>query len=282
MTPTEAAERHVRDVVNRSGTSFARGMNALPPPGQKAMYAIYAFCREIDDIADEPGEEGAKRDALAAWGAEIEALHMGNPTRPTAIALAPALEGYDLPKAEFHELIAGMLMDVDMDFGTVPPMDRAGLHLYCRRVAGSVGLLSVPVFGEPRATQFALALGDALQLTNILRDIGEDADAGRLYLPADLLARHGVTVTTAAETVRQPGVRHVCDELLAEAEARFADARAQAEQHDRRKLRPALLMAMIYRTYLAGLRRRGFAEPTRRLSLSPLTRAVLALRALTI
>lgn len=282
MTSVEAAERHVRDVVNRSGTSFARGMNALPPAEQRAMYAIYAFCREIDDIADEPGEEGAKRDALAAWGAEVEAMHTGNPTRPTTIALAPALDGYDLPKAEFHELIAGMVMDVDMDFGAAPPMSHAGLHLYCRRVAGAVGLLSVPVFGEPRATQFALALGDALQLTNILRDIGEDADAGRLYLPADHLVRHGVTITTAAETVRQPGVRHVCNELLVEAETRFADARAQALQHDRHKLRPALLMAMIYQTYLVRLRRRGFTDPTARLSLSPLTKAGLALRALTI
>ncbi|MDF1721878.1 MAG: presqualene diphosphate synthase HpnD [Minwuia sp.] len=282
MTTTEAAERHVRDVVNRSGTSFARGMNALPPAEQRAMYAIYAFCREIDDIADEPGEEHAKRDGLAAWEAEIEALHAGNPTRPTAIALAPALEGYDLPKAEFHELIAGMRMDVDLDFGSAGPMDHAGLHLYCRRVAGAVGLLTVPVFGEPRATQFALALGDALQLTNILRDIGEDAAAGRLYLPADHLARHGVTVTTAAETVRQPGVSKVCDELLREAETRFADARTQAAQHDRRKLRPALLMALIYRTYLDRLRRRGFADPTLRLRLSPLTKAGLALRARTI
>lgn len=282
MSSLAEADRHVRMVVDRSGTSFAMGMRALPPAGRRAMYAIYAFCREIDDIADEPGEEGRKRAALADWADEIEAVYAGRPDRPTAVALAAAVEGYDLPKAEFHALIDGMLMDVDMDSGTAPPLDHAGLHLYCRRVAGAVGMLSVQVFGEPRATQYALALGDALQLTNILRDIGEDAAAGRLYLPADRLAHHGIAVTTPQETLSHPAVRLVCEELLAEAENRFRDADTLSARLDRRKLRPALLMDMIYRSHLARLKRHGFAEPTRRLRLSRLAKLGLALRALTV
>lgn len=282
MIGAEAADRHVRQVVDRSGTSFAMGMRALQPAGRRAMYAIYAFCREIDDIADEPGAEAAKRAALADWAEEVEALYAGRPSRPTSVALAPALDAYELPKDEFHALIDGMLMDVDMDFGTAPPLDHAGLHLYCRRVAGAVGMLSVPVFGEPRATQYALALGDALQLTNILRDIGEDAAAGRLYLPADRLADHGISVAAAKQDLTQPAVARVCDELLAEAESRFRDADAHAARLDRRKLRPALLMDMVYRAHLSRLKRRGFADPTRRLRLSRLARLGLALRALTI
>lgn len=275
-----AAEAHAEAVVRRSGTSFALGMRVLPEQGRRAMYAIYAFCREIDDIADEPGAEVDKRRALELWADEIEALYAGRPARPTALALLPAVERYALPKAEFHELIAGMVMDVDMDFRATPPLDHAGLRLYCRRVAGAVGLLSIHVFGEPGARDFALAMGDALQLTNILRDIGEDAAIGRLYLPSDLMAKHGIETGDPQEAIRHPALRLVCEELLREAEQRFVDTETELRRHDRAKLKPALVMGAVYRGYLKRLKRRGFEDPAQPLKLSGLVKAGLALGAL--
>ncbi|MEC9346398.1 MAG: presqualene diphosphate synthase HpnD [Pseudomonadota bacterium] len=276
-----AAAEHARRIVVESGTSFAHGMRILPPEGRRAMYAIYAFCREIDDIADEPGTESDKRAALAEWTVEIGNLYAGRPTRLTTVALAPAVAAYDLPEAEFHELIAGMLMDVDMDFGAgTRLLDHAGLRLYCRRVAGAVGLLSINVFGEPEAKDFALAMGDALQLTNILRDIGEDARIGRCYLPSDMLAAHGIPAGTPDGIARHPALPKLCMELAAEAEARFAETERLLARHDRRRLKPALLMAAVYHGLLRRMVRDGFSDPTRRISLSKLAKLGLALRAL--
>lgn len=278
--PAAAAAEHARRVVAASGTSFAHGMRILPPEGRAAMYAIYAFCREIDDIADEAGSEADKRAALADWSAEIRHLYAGRPRRLTAVALAPAVERYDLPQDEFHELIAGMLMDVDMDFGTTGRLlDHAGLRLYCRRVAGAVGLLSINVFGEPAARDFALAMGDALQLTNILRDIGEDAGIGRCYLPSDLLTAHGIPAGTPREIAHHPALPGVCRVLAAEAEARFAETERLLAHHDRRKLKPALLMGAVYRGLLRRMIRGDFKDPTRRMSLSKVAKLGLALRA---
>ncbi len=281
MTPAElrAAQEHARKVVKDSGTSFGLGMRILPEDGRNAMYAVYAFCREIDDIADEPGEEQAKRDALDAWRAEIEALYQGRPSRPTAQALLPAIETYDLPREEFMELIEGMVMDVDMDFRRTGWLDHAGLHLYCRRVAGAVGLLSVRIFGQPDATQFALALGDALQLTNILRAVGEDAEEGRIYLPIEMIREQGITADEPLEIVRDPRLKPVCEAIADEARARFRDADELLARHDRRKLKPALIMGEVYRGYLERLLARGFDDPTEPVRLSKMAKAGRALRA---
>ncbi|WP_416898197.1 MAG: presqualene diphosphate synthase HpnD [Minwuia sp.] len=272
------AEAHVKRIVEKSGTSFGLGMRILPEFPRNAMYGVYAFCREIDDIADEPGEEAEKRRGLEAWRQEIEALYQGRPTDLTTIALLPAVEAYDLPKQEFIELIEGMLMDVDLDFGSAPRLDRTGLSLYCRRVAGAVGMLSVRIFGEPDATQFALAMGDALQLTNILRDIGEDAEEGRIYLPIDRIRDAGIEATEPTEIVRDPRLSAVCDGVAAEAEARFRDADELANRFDRKKLKPALIMGSVYRGYLDRLQARGFADPTATVSMSKWAKAGRALR----
>ncbi len=263
-----AAQAYVRAVVERSGTSFALGMRILPRPRREAMYAVYAFCREVDDIADEPGDPAAKRLALAEWRAEIERLYAGHPSRPTSLALAGPVRRYALPRAEFLAMIDGMAMDAEAD---IRAPDTATLTLYCRRVAGSVGLLSIRIFGadEPAAPDFAVALAEALQLTNILRDLDEDAARGRLYLPAELLARHGVPPDAAPEAVlSHPGVAAVCAELAGQARGCFAAADAALARCRRWRLRPALLMMGTYEYTLDMLERRGWAPGAPALHLS--------------
>ncbi len=186
-----AAAREATQSVKKSGTSFAAGMAILPRPRREAMHAIYAFCRDVDDIADDPAMSVAeKRARLAEWRREIDRLYEGAPTFPAAIALMEPMRVFDLPRAEFLMMIEGMEMDAEGPI-VAPALER--LFAYTRRVAGSVGLLSMPTFGAPKGAasdRFALALGDALQLTNILRDVAEDAAIGRLYLPAELLEKH--------------------------------------------------------------------------------------------
>src|SRR5690606_38011850 len=161
---------HVRAVATASGSSFLWGMRLLPRPRREAMYAIYAFCREVDDIADEGGSPAEKQRALAAWREEIERLYHSRPTRAITRALLRPVADYGLPKGECLAIIDGMEMDTQQDIRAPALVD---LRLYCRRVAGAVGVLSVRVFGagEPEARDLALAQGDALQLTNILRDL---------------------------------------------------------------------------------------------------------------
>ena len=191
LTP-EAAALHAREVVTKSGTSFGLGMKILPKARREAMFAIYAFCREIDDIADEGGTHAEKIAGLNGWRDEIERLYAGAPTYPTARALAGPIEQFDLPKEEFILLIEGMEMDAN---GPVVAPSWEELFAYCRRVAGAVGLLSMRAFGAPNnqtADRFALSLADALQTTNILRDVREDAEMGRLYLPRPLLEKYEI------------------------------------------------------------------------------------------
>ncbi len=264
-----AAQAHVHRVVTASRTSFLMGMKILPRDRREAMFAVYAFCREVDDIADEGGTPAEKRARLAEWRNEIDRLYAGRPLRPTAQALAGPVARFDLPRAEFLALIDGMEMDARE---TVRLTDMDTLRLYCRRVAGAVGMLSIRVFGatEPAARDLAVALGEALQLTNILRDLGEDAARDRIYLPADLLARHGIAMrgdgSDPPAMLAHPGLAGACAEVAEVARHRFDEADAALAQCDRRRLRPALLMAGVYDRYLRLLTRRGWqraAEPVR-------------------
>ena len=188
----DAARAHVQAVVAASGSSFYWSMRLLPRAKRDAMYAIYAFCREVDDIADGAASPAAKLAELDGWRVEIAALFAGRPSRPTTRALALPVSRFALPRAEFDAMIDGMEMDAGERM-RAPSL--AELERYCRCVAGAVGLLSVHVFGTrgPQLEQGALALGEALQLTNILRDLAEDAGRGRLYLPRELLDRHGIS-----------------------------------------------------------------------------------------
>lgn len=277
VTPSlDEARNHARETVKRSGTSFAAGMRILGKARREAMHAIYAFSREVDDIADEDGMPVVeKRLALAAWRAEIDKLYDGAPMTPTGIALLEPVRHFDLPKQEFLMLIEGMEMDAE---GPIVAPDFERLYAYTRRVAGAVGLLSMPVFGAPldeKGRAFALALADALQLTNILRDVGEDASLGRLYLPRELLEKHGAPLTPE-EIVGAPGLASVAEDLAAIARERFADARAALKDLDWRVLRPALLMMGVYEAYLKKLEARGWDRIGQPISISKVEKALIA------
>jgi squalene synthase HpnD len=272
-----AAEAHVRDVVMDSGTSFYWGMRLLPAVKRKAMYAIYAFCREVDDVADGDAPVAAKLDELAGWRREVDALFKGRPSRPTTFALTGPVARFDLPAAEFHAMIDGMEMDAG-DRMRAPRMDE--LIRYCRCVAGAVGLLSIRVFGAEGedVRRGALALGEALQLTNILRDLSEDATRGRLYLPCELLEQHRISVTDPTRALRDPGLPNVCEALAARAMTRFADAERHFGRGDRRALRPALVMMHLYRRTLDLLIARGWRQLEDPVRLARPERLWLALR----
>ena len=273
----EHDRQHVRKIVARSGSSFTWGMRVLPKPRRDAMFAIYAFCREVDDIADEGGTPAQKQAALQDWRDEIDRLYAGQPTYPTARALLGPVADYKLPKDEFLALIDGMEMDARETM--VAPSEKE-LSLYCRRVAGAVGMLSIHAFGakEAAARDLAVALGEGLQLTNILRDLDEDAAEGRLYLPREELDAAGIACHDPAGVLDQPALAKVCDSLAERAEARFAETRYLLGLCHRRALKPSVLMMEVYRRILQRLRARGWATPRRPVRLSGLEKLWILLR----
>lgn len=273
----EDARAHVRRVVEGSGSSFFWSMRLLPRPKREAMFAIYAFCREIDDIADGAASEDEKRRALDAWRHEIDNLYRRRPQRPTARALLEPVARYRLPMAEFHALIEGMAMDAG------PPIQApslARLEHYCRCVAGAVGLLSVRVFGarSARADEGAVALGEALQLTNILRDLVEDGARGRLYLPRELLDRAGIESRAPSAVLGAPTLPQACEALLDRAGQRFVEARAWLDDERRRQVRPAVIMMHVYKAQFERLRARGFEDLSQPVRLSRPEKLWLAIR----
>ncbi|MFP3943601.1 MAG: presqualene diphosphate synthase HpnD [Alphaproteobacteria bacterium] len=272
-----AARDHARAVVARSGTSFGLGMRILSRARREAMFAVYAFCREIDDIADEGGTEEKKLAALAGWREEIARLYAGQPEKPTAIALSEHIRAFDLPEKEFLLLIEGMEMDAR---GPIRAPDRDTLGAYCRRVAGAVGMISIRIFGDasPAAERFALALGDALQLTNILRDVTDDARVGRLYLPREFLEAHGIRSRDPEKVAADPAVGAVCADLAAEARSCFEEARRALAGLDWRIMRPALIMMGMYEGLLERMEARGWSGPLEPVRLSKPEKIFRALR----
>ncbi len=259
------AREHVHEVVKASGTSFYLGMRILPPNRRDGMFAIYAFCREVDDIADSNEGEAEKLAQLAQWREEIGRLFAGRPERPTSRALLGPVQEFDLQKQDFLAIIDGMEMDAREQ---MRGPDMKNFELYCARVAGAVGLLSTRAFGDssPRAADHALALGHALQTTNILRDIHEDADRGRLYLPKEILLAHGITETDPRMVLHHPALKEVCADLAQLAQRHFDDAETAMKDCDKSALRPARIMGAIYRGILARLIKRGWErldEPVR-------------------
>ena len=248
----------IQDIVRRSGTSFYWAIRLLPEAQRRAMFAVYAFCREVDDVADDPGEPSDKCAALAAWRGEIKRLFAGAPRTPVTRMLSPAVRRYGLQMEDFEAVIDGMEMDAAARLRLA---DRDALMLYCDRVACAVGRLSARIFGADPATadELAQALGRALQLTNILRDLAEDAARNRLYLPLDLLAAYGITDAAAAyDVLRQPAIPAVCQAVATMAQRHFDEAAAILERADRHALRPARLMMASYRSTLDALMRRGW------------------------
>ena len=250
---------HIHGVVKASGSSFYLGMRILPPNRRNGMFAIYAFCREVDDIADSSKPEGERLSQLAQWREEIDRLFTGQPEYLTARALLGPVREFDLQKQDFLTVIDGMEMDACEQIRG-PSMKN--FELYCSRVAGAVGLLSTHVFGDfsPRAKDHALALGHALQTTNILRDIHEDAARGRLYLPKEILLAHGITDTDPHMVMRHPAIKDVCADLAKIAQCHFDEAAAAMTDCNKNALRPARIMGAIYRGILARLIKRGWEK----------------------
>lgn len=258
MTVEDAAQ-HAADIVKRSGTSFAAGMRILSRERREAMYAIYAFAREVDDVADEGGTYDERMIGLAAWREEIARCYEGTPQTPVGVALVPAIRHFDLDRHEFEMLVEGMVMDVE---GPLVAPGHERLMAYCRRVAGAVGLLSMPVFGAGRGDvedRFAIALANALQLTNILRDVEEDAEMGRVYLPSELLDECGISTRDPHEIAHHPAVQDVARRLGREARGWFGETQALLTHLNWREVRPALLMMGVYERYLRVMEERDFA-----------------------
>lgn len=255
-------------------------MRLLPRRRRDAMFALYAYCRALDDIADCAAPQDTRRARLAVMRGAVAAFYeTGVALAPELATLAPAIHHFDLPRAELEALIDGMESDVNAPL-TAPTM--AELRLYCRRVAGSVGLLAVRIFERPEAEGFALALGEALQLTNILRDVAEDAQLGRLYLPAEALHAAGMTVHSPRAVLTHPALPQACAMVAQWAEEDFQQAEGELTRLGRARLLPAVMMMATYRRQLGRLLERGWRDPTRPPRLSSLTRLWIALRVATV
>jgi presqualene diphosphate synthase len=249
---TGAAER-------ASGSSFYNAMRILPRAQREAMFEIYSFCRQADDIADSSGPRDQRRAELDRWRADIDALYAGRSVPRTQGMVAP-LRDFGLKREDFLAIIDGMEMDVVAD---IRAPDDATLESYCDRVASAVGRLSVRVFGMEERNGVALAhhLGRALQLTNILRDIDEDAALGRLYLPSEALHEAGITATDPATVLASPTIDKACARVVAGARVHFARADEIMAQSPRRTVRAPRIMGEAYRLILDGLVARGWLAP---------------------
>lgn len=259
-----------------SGSSFYWAMRLLPSDQRAAMFALYGYCRRLDDIADGNDPVDMRRAKLAVMRGAIAALfETGIALDPILAALKPAIDHFALPRAELEALIDGMEMDVNAPL-TAPGMEE--LRLYCRRVAGSVGMLAVRIFGRPDAEDLAVTLGEALQLTNILRDVAEDAGLGRLYLPTQALHAAGMVVHSPRAVLTHPALPVACAMVADMAEENFRTTEAELARLGRHRLLPARVMMATYREQLARLVRHGWRHPHTPPRLSRLTRLWIALK----
>jgi len=274
--PSPSDSRVTAEAVRRSGSSFRLGMRSLRPERRRAIHAVYAFCRAVDDIADGAAPASEKRAFLREWRREIDRLSRA-PGTPIGRELARAVSQFKLPVEEFHALLDGMETDSSVRVRLASDDE---LELYGRRVAGSVGALSIRIFGVPMAHDFALDLGRTLQLVNILRDVDEDAACERVYVPLSRLARLGLKDAPAAVLVADPRFARVCESLAEEARAGFAAADAALMRFDRYALKPAILMMENYRRVLDRLQARGWGTRHGKLRLSTADRLYLLTRAM--
>jgi phytoene synthase len=243
-----------------AGSSFYAGMRVLPQAERHAMYAVYAFCREVDDIADDQqGERAERARQLDAWRADLDSLYAGGEGGRAAF-LAPHVRRFGLDRGDFEAVIDGMAMDVASDFRWPPT---AELDLYCDRVASAVGRLSVRIFGMEPAPGLALShhLGRALQLTNILRDIDEDAAIGRVYLPLEAIEKQGIVVGDIAHVIGDPRIDGAAKIVAGHARAHFAEADRILKEHPRGHLIAPRLMSAAYRQLLDRMEAKGWAPP---------------------
>lgn len=267
----------MHQLVRNSESSFYWGMRLLPVRRRQAMYAIYAFCRAVDDIADAPGKAGDKLRALNEWRERVRHLYSGQPQCPITEALIEPVEQFKLPQEEFHLLIDGVEIDAAR---SVRMRQMDDLLDYCRKVAGAVGMLSIRAFGMPRnpGPQVAVALGHAMQLTNILRDVAEDAAMQRLYVPEDILQRHGVGGKSIRNILNHPHFPAVCADLARLATGYYLETDNLLPQLGRRVKRPVVIMMEIYRHTLKRLDARGWRQLAQPVAISRCRKLWLAVR----
>jgi phytoene synthase len=260
----------------KSGSSFYYSFLFLPEDKRRAIVALYALCREIDDVVDETSDAQVARTKLAWWRGEIACVFDGGAQHPVARALTGVVVRFGLERRLFDEIIDGMQMDLDQNRYA----DFAALTLYCHRVAGVVGLLSARIFGytSPATLDYAHDLGIAFQLTNIVRDVGEDARRGRIYLPLDDMARYGVTPADVLGCRESDGMRNLLCFQIARARSYYRQALEKLPAADRRAQRTGLIMAAIYRRLLDEVESEGTGVLRAKVSLTPITKFWLALR----
>jgi phytoene synthase len=267
-------EQYCQQKAAASGSSFYYAFLFLPPERRRAITALYAFCREVDDVVDETADAQLAASKLAWWRQEIALLFDGKPQHPVSRALQPALEPFGITAARLNEIVDGMQMDLTQ----TRYLDFAALERYCYHVAGVVGLLAAGIFGyrDARTLEYAKNLGTAFQLTNILRDVGEDARRNRIYLPIEDLQRFGVSAADILQARSSDAFVALMRFQAERARAFYARAMAALPAGDRRAQRPGLIMAAIYATLLDEIERDGFRVLSGRTSLTPLRKLWIA------
>jgi phytoene synthase len=270
MTPDEYCQRKAA----QSGSSFYYSFLFLEPDRRRAITALYALCREVDDVVDEVHEPGVARAKLAWWRTEVDAMFGGAPSHPVTRALQPFVQPYALSRDDLQAVIDGMTMDLDH----TRYLDFAELERYCHRVAGVVGVLSVRIFGysDARTLDYGRDLGIAFQLTNIVRDVGEDARRGRIYLPQEDLQRFAVNASDLLRGSAGAGFEPLMAFEAERAREWYTRALSELPDADRRAQRPGLIMSAIYRTLLDEIEREHYAVLTQRIALTPVRKLWIA------
>jgi len=270
MSPDEYCQQK----TVQSGSSFYYSFLFLPPERRRAITALYAFCREVDDTVDECTDESIARIKLAWWRNEVATMYAATPTHPVMLALQPHLKTYDLQERHLQAIIDGMEMDLNQS----RYLDYKAMQTYCWHVASVVGILSASIFGvtDPKTLEYAEKLGLAFQLTNIIRDVGEDARKGRIYLPVSELQQFGVTAADLLNARHSDKFEALMAFQVARAQTVYDEAFALLPKQDRRAQRPGLMMAAIYRTLLTEIERDRYHVLTQRISLTPVRKLWLA------
>lgn len=272
MSPDQYCESKVAE----SGSNLTAAFKILDPERRAAINALYAFCREVDDVVDECSEPQLAAIKLSWWKTELDRLFQGQAQHPVSKALAARMKDYGLPQESFHEIIAGVEMDLTQNrYASWHDLD-----LYCDRVAGAVGLLSARIFGSvsPATLDYAITLGRALQYTNIIRDVGDDARKGRIYLPAEAMQQVGLDAGSILRFEHSPALSQLLQEMAGRAHQLYDKAIATLPAAERRAQRPGLMMAAIYRDLLRLLESESFQIMHQRLSVAPARKLWLAWR----
>lgn len=272
MTP----DQYCQYKAATSGSSFYNSFRFLPKDKRRAITALYAFCREVDDLVDEHADEDMARASLDWWRGQVADIYTGDPMHPVARALVDVVEEYNLPQEHFQAIIDGMEMDLDQFIYA----NFESLQLYCYRVASVVGLLSAEIFGysDRQTLAYAHDLGIAFQLTNIIRDVGEDARRNRIYLPMDELERFDVSATDVLIARETENFRKLMAFQIERAHHYYQQAFKQLPAIDREPQRAGIIMAAIYQATLEEIVKSGCHVLTKRVSLSPTRKLRLAIK----